>query len=365
MIQLDDINVKLTQAQSALTSACAHRDPEGMRTRLSELEEAMGSPSFWDDAPQAQRLSSEASTLQSKLSKIENLKKLIEDAREWAVLAEEMDDQAMFADAQAQTVQACEQAEALYLQTLLRGEYDSHSAYLAIHAGAGGTEAQDWAQMVLRMYQRFCERQGYKVSMLDLQDGDEAGIKSAELFVEGENAYGYLKSEKGVHRLVRISPFDANARRHTSFCSLDVMPDIPDAEAIPINAEDLRVDTYRSSGAGGQHVNKTDSAIRITHIPTGIVVSCQTQRSQMQNREYAMAMLRARLAEVAEREQAEKIAEVKGELKKIEWGSQIRSYVLHPYSMVNDHRTGEKTAAAQGVLDGDLMGFVNAWLRKA
>jgi len=361
---LDDSYKQLDRAEVALQQACGFLNPEAMRAQVSELEFAMEQPGFWDDASRAQKLSTQARQLQSKLDHIDSLTRQIADAREWGALAEEAEDEAMAQEVKAGAAKAEADAQTLALQTLMRGEYDANNAFIDIHAGAGGTEAQDWAQMVLRMMQRFCERQGYTVTLLDLLDGDEAGIKSAELKIEGDNAYGFLKSEKGVHRLVRISPFDANARRHTSFCSVDIMPEIADEGEMPINPEDLRVDTYRSSGAGGQHVNKTESAIRITHLPTGSVVSCQTQRSQIQNREVAMGMLRAKLAEIKEREHMEKLAMVKGELKKIEWGSQIRSYVLHPYSMVNDHRTNEKTANAQGVLDGELMGFIQSYLQK-
>ncbi|MGI6005466.1 MAG: peptide chain release factor 2, partial [Christensenellales bacterium] len=258
-----------------------------------------------------------------------------------------------------------EAAEAFHLETLLSGEYDANDAIISIHAGAGGTEAQDWANMLQRMYMRYCEKKGYKTTVLDLLEGDEAGIKSVSIRVQGDHAYGYLKAEKGVHRLVRISPFDSSSRRHTSFASLDVTPELEDDGAIPINTEDLRIDTYRSGGAGGQHVNKTESAIRITHLPTGIVVTCQNERSQIQNRETAMRMLRSKLAEIREREQLEKMAEIQGDLKKIEWGSQIRSYVFHPYQMVKDHRTNYETGNIDAVMDGELEPFVREYLIRA
>ena len=245
---------------------------------------------------------------------------------------------------------------------MLKGEYDHNDAILSLHAGAGGTEAQDWTQMLYRMYTRYCEKKGYEVKLLDLLEGDEAGIKSVSFEVSGQDVYGYLKAEKGVHRLVRISPFDASGRRHTSFASLDVMPMIENDDEIEINMDELRVDTYRSSGAGGQHVNKTESAIRITHIPTGIVVQCQNERSQIQNRETAMRMLKSKLLELKEREREEKQAEIAGDMKKIEWGSQIRSYVFHPYSMVKDHRTGVETGNIQSVMDGDLDMFITEYL---
>lgn len=255
--------------------------------------------------------------------------------------------------------------EALRIETMLNGKYDSHNAILTIHAGAGGTEAQDWAQMLFRMFSMYCEKQNFKFEVYSLLDGDEAGIKSVTFSVVGENAYGYLKCEKGVHRLVRISPFDANARRHTSFASVEVMPEIEESEMPEIRSEDLKIDTYRSSGAGGQHVNKTESAIRITHIPTGIVVACQTERSQIQNRETCMKMLLAKLAEKKESEEMEKLSSIRGELKKIEWGSQIRSYVFHPYSMVKDHRTNFETSDVYGVMDGNLQPFINDYLIKS
>lgn len=255
--------------------------------------------------------------------------------------------------------------EELRIETMLNGKYDSHNAILTIHAGAGGTEAQDWAQMLYRMFSMYSEKQNFKFEVYSLLDGDEAGIKSVTFAVSGENAYGYLKCEKGVHRLVRISPFDANARRHTSFASVEVMPEIEESEMPEIRSEDLKIDTYRSSGAGGQHVNKTESAIRITHIPTGIVVACQTERSQIQNRETCMKMLLAKLAEKKESEEMEKLSSIRGELKKIEWGSQIRSYVFHPYSMVKDHRTNFETSDVYGVMDGNLQPFINDYLIKS
>lgn len=253
--------------------------------------------------------------------------------------------------------------EDVKLSTLLSGEYDSKNAIITFHAGAGGTEAQDWAEMLYRMYNHWTERHNFKAKLLDYLDGDEAGLKSASLLIEGENAYGFLKSEAGVHRLVRISPFDASGRRHTSFAAVEVMPEIDDTIEIDIRPEDLKVDTYRSSGAGGQHINKTESAIRITHIPTGIVVSCQTQRSQFQNRDYAMKMLRSKLIEIKEREHLDKIEDIKGVQKEIAWGAQIRSYVFMPYTLVKDHRTGFENGNIQAVMDGDIDGFINAYLK--
>lgn len=275
------------------------------------------------------------------------------------------EDEELFSELNTELKKLEERLENLKLETLLNGKYDSLNAILTLHAGAGGTEAQDWANMLYRMYTMYAEKMGYKTTLLDVLDGDEAGIKSVTFLVEGENAYGYLKSEKGVHRLVRISPFDANARRHTSFASLEVMPELDDTPDIVIKPEDLKVDTYRSSGAGGQHVNKTESAIRITHIPTGIVVSCQTERSQIQNRETAMKMLYGKLAEMQEQEELDKLSSIRGDIKKIEWGSQIRSYVFHPYNLVKDHRTGYETSNIQAVMDGDLQPFITDYLKKS
>lgn len=275
------------------------------------------------------------------------------------------EDEELFSELNTELKSLEERLENLKLETLLNGKYDSLNAILTLHAGAGGTEAQDWVSMLYRMYTMYAEKMGYKTTLLDILDGDEAGIKSVTFLVEGENAYGYLKSEKGVHRLVRISPFDANARRHTSFASLEVMPELDETPDIVIKPEDLKVDTYRSSGAGGQHVNKTESAIRITHIPTGIVVSCQTERSQIQNRETAMKMLYGKLAEMQEQEELDKLSSIRGDIKKIEWGSQIRSYVFHPYNLVKDHRTGYETSNIQAVMDGDLQPFITDYLKKS
>ena len=278
-------------------------------------------------------------------------------------LAEEEDDESMAEDIRAEFSALFEELEALRLTTLLTGEWDGCNCILSLHAGAGGTEAQDWTQMLYRMYTRFAERMGFTVKEVDLLDGDEAGIKSVSFEVSGDYAYGYLKCERGVHRLVRISPFDANARRHTSFASLDVSPIIEDDSEIEIRPEDLRIDTYRASGAGGQHVNRTDSAVRITHLPTGIVVQCQNERSQVQNKEMCFRWLRARLAELKEQQRQEQMGEIKGEQKKIEWGSQIRSYVFQPYKLAKDLRTGYEVGDVEGVMDGKLEGFVTAYLQ--
>ncbi len=278
-------------------------------------------------------------------------------------LANDEDDASLLPDVTKAVKSIDEKLEKLTLETLLSGHYDANNAIMTFHAGAGGTEAQDWCEMLIRMYQMYAQKNGYSVDVLDTLPGDDAGIKSATIQISGMNAYGYLKAEKGVHRLVRISPFDASGRRHTSFASIEVMPEITDDIEIDIRPEDLKMDTYRSSGAGGQHINKTDSAVRITHIPTGVVVSCQTQRSQHQNRDYAMKMLKSKLAEIAEQQQKERIEDIKGVQKEIAWGSQIRSYVFHPYTMVKDHRTSYETGNIGAVMDGDLNGFINEYLK--
>ncbi len=275
------------------------------------------------------------------------------------------DDESLEKDLQDKLSLAKSELEDFKIETLLSGKYDSYNAIMTLHSGAGGTEAQDWAQMLFRMYSMYAEKRGYDINVLDELPGDEAGIKSITFLVSGENAYGYLKCEKGVHRLVRISPFDAGARRHTSFASVEVMPEIDSSPEIEIKPEDLKVDTFRSSGAGGQHINKTESAIRITHIPTGIVVSCQTERSQIQNRETAMKMLYSKLVERQEEEEMQKLSEIKGEIKKIEWGSQIRSYVFCPYTLVKDHRTGYETSNIQDVMNGNIQPFINDYLIKS
>ena len=328
-----------------------------------ELEEEMNDPSFWNDLEKSQKVNKEIKSLKSKIQKYNNLKRRLEDIEVLIELGAEEQDASIASEAIEEIEKLAKDVESLKLETLLNGPYDRNNAIISLHAGAGGTEAMDWVSMLLRMYTRWCEDKGYEVKTLDLLPGEEAGIKSVTLQVIGENAYGYLKAEKGVHRLVRISPFDASGRRHTSFASMDVMPELENEVELDIRPEDLRIDTYRSGGAGGQHVNKTESAVRITHLPTGIVVQCQNERSQIQNRETAMKVLKARLLELKEREAQEEINKIKGEMKKIEWGSQIRSYVFHPYSMVKDHRTNVETGNIQAVMDGDLDPFINAYLQ--
>lgn len=313
----------------------------------------------------SQKILQKTKQLKDKVQKYENLKGLWEDTLTLIELADEENDESMLDEVREAVKDVKQTLDRMTLETLLSGHYDKNNAIMTFHAGAGGTEAQDWCEMLIRMYQMYAQKNGYTCSTLDMLPGDDAGVKSATIMISGLNAYGYLKAEKGVHRLVRISPFDASGRRHTSFASIEVMPEIDDDIEIDIRTEDLKVDTYRASGAGGQHINKTDSAVRITHIPTGVVVSCQTQRSQHQNREYAMRMLKSKLAEIAEQQQKEKIEDIKGVQKEIAWGSQIRSYVFHPYNLVKDHRTGFEMGNIGAVMDGDLEGFINAYLKAA
>lgn len=335
------------------------------RTELSKLKEESEKPEVWQDLEASKRINQSIRSIENTLEEYDVIASKLDDASVLVELGVEAGDESLDEEVKGEIAAIGAELEKLRLKTLLRGKYDSCNAILTIHAGAGGTEACDWASMLYRMYQRYAEKQGYSTRELDLLEGDEAGIKTVTFQVNGENAYGYLKAEKGVHRLVRISPFDANARRHTSFASLEVMPEIEEDDDVEIRAEDLRIDTYRSSGAGGQHVNKTESAVRITHIPTGIVVACQNERSQIQNREMCFKMLRSKLIEKKERENLEQLQSIKGELKKIEWGSQIRSYVFAPYTMVKDHRTGYETGNVSAVMDGDLDGFISEYLKKS
>ncbi len=333
-----------------------------MKTEIEKLEEQTQDPAFWNDIENSSVVLQKSKNLKQKVEGFEELEKQWEDTLMMTDMAIEENDESLYGELNEAALFLEENISSMKLEALLNGPYDKNNAIISLHAGAGGTEAQDWAEMLMRMYVRWAERRGFKTETLDYLAGDEAGVKSVTILISGLNAYGYLKAEKGVHRLVRISPFDASGRRHTSFASLDVMPELDDTVQIDINPDDLKVDTYRSSGAGGQHVNKTESAIRITHIPTGIVVACQNERSQHKNRDTAMKMLMAKLIELKERENKEKIEDLKGEQKDIAWGSQIRSYVFHPYNLVKDHRTSFEMGNITAVMDGDLDGFINAYL---
>lgn len=333
-----------------------------LKVEIEELENKAAEPGFWDDMENSQKVLQRTKGLKTKVERYEKMVSDLEDLKTLNELGIEEQDPDVIPEVGQELERLKSSYEKLRLETLLTKPYDRNNAILTMHAGAGGTEAQDWVQMLYRMYTRWAEAHDFTVKTLDYLDGDEAGIKSVTINIIGENAYGYLRSEKGVHRLVRISPFDASGRRHTSFASVDVMPELDDDIQVEINPADLRIDTYRSSGAGGQHINKTDSAVRITHIPTGIVTSCQTERSQFQNKETAMKMLKAKLLELKEREQKEKIEDLKGVQMDIAWGSQIRSYVFCPYTLVKDHRTNYEMGDVNAVMDGDLDNFINAYL---
>ncbi len=338
---------------------------DSLRKQLEEKTELSQKPEIYTDLAKSQQISKEIASLTNKISGFDKAEKTIDDALEIVELAEEAGDESLLSEIESELSDVEKTVEDMRLASLLRGKYDKLNALLTLHSGAGGTEACDWTEMLYRMYILYAEKNGYTLTELDRLDGDEAGIKSVSFKLEGDCAYGYLKAEKGVHRLVRISPFDANKRRHTSFASLEVMPEIEDDQEIKVNPEELRIDTFRSSGAGGQHINKTDSAIRITHLPTGIVVACQNERSQTQNKEMAMKMLISKLIEKREAERMERDQDIKGEIKKIEWGSQIRSYVFCPYTLVKDHRTGFEISDVQSVMNGNIQGFINDYLKKS
>uniref|UniRef100_A0A7C5VLS1 Peptide chain release factor 2 n=1 Tax=Fervidobacterium thailandense TaxID=1008305 RepID=A0A7C5VLS1_9BACT len=334
--------------------------PEEKRKRLEELERESLKPDFWNDQRRAQQVNRELQRTRKIIEDMEKIKRLFEDLEVGIELAEE--DPSIQEHIEEILEEVSKKVREFELELILNGKFDTANAYLSVHPGAGGTESQDWAAMLLRMYMRWAERKGYDVEIVDYQEGEEAGIKSATIYIKGEMAYGYLKHERGVHRLVRISPFDANKRRHTSFASVNVLPEIEDDIEIEIRPEDIRVDTYRASGAGGQYVNKTESAVRITHLPTGIVVTCQTERSQLQNRETAMKMLKARLYQLELEKRRKQIEQIQGELRDISWGNQIRSYVFHPYTMVKDHRTDVETGNVEAVMDGEIDTFIEAEL---
>ena len=374
MFKADDYRLKTKALEGSLAETAEALDIAEQGARLAELKAEQEKPEVWQDLERSAKLAREAAAVEGKLNAYEKSKKAIEEVYALIDLIEEMGGGEEEADAALsgeieeldRLIRDAEtDLEDMRIRALLRGKYDGYNALLTLHSGAGGTESCDWVSMLYRMYTRYAERSGFKVTELDRLDGDEAGIKSVDFKIEGENAYGYLKAEKGVHRLVRISPFDANKRRHTSFASLEVMPEIEDDGDVEIRSEDLKVTTFRSSGAGGQHINKTESAIRIQHIPTGIVVSCQNERSQIQNREMAMKMLRSKLIELKESERLANEQNIKGEIKKIEWGSQIRSYVFCPYTLVKDHRTGYEVGNIQAVMDGDIQPFIIDYLKKS
>ena len=364
MFKADDYRLRLKSLSETLAEAKYALDIDNLGGKLEELKKEQEKPEVWQDLEKSKHIGREISSIENKIASYKKGESAIQDALAFIDLIEEADDESLIPELEGMIKSAENDIEEMRIRALLKGKYDANNAILNLHAGAGGTEACDWTQMLYRMYLRYCEKSGFKVTELDLENGDEAGIKSVSFRVEGENAYGFLKAEKGVHRLVRISPFDANKRRHTSFASLEVMPEVDDAGEVEIRDEDIRIDVYRSSGAGGQKVNKTETAIRITHFPTGIVVTCQNERSQLQNKEMAFQYLRAKLIErqIAEREAAD--AELNGEIKKIEWGSQIRSYVFCPYTLVKDHRTGYESTNIQAVMDGDIQGFIIDYLKK-
>ena len=362
MIEFEDYKVKLNNLKPTLEALGESLRLADARRELEELTAAQEAEGFWNDVPRAQKNQQRVKLLQGKISRYEKLCGSWEDLFAICEMALEENDESMLGEL-TDGFSAFETAlEQTRLQTLLTGEYDANNVILTLHPGAGGTEAQDWASMLYRMYTRWAERHGFKYTLMDWQDGDEAGIQSATIKIEGDNAYGYLKGEHGVHRLVRISPFDANARRQTSFAAVEVMPEITDSGEIELRDEDIKMDVYRSSGAGGQKVNKTSSAVRLTHLPTGIVVSSQVERSHFQNLENCKEMLRAKLAEIKEREHLEKISDIKGVQMKIDFGSAIRSYVFMPYQLVKDTRTGHEDGGIDKVMDGDIDGFINAYL---
>ena len=363
MIELDEIKYRLTPYEKELDEIKDALDLQNKEERIIELERTMEAPGFWDDMDKAQKYMKELKNLKDSIETYNNLKSLYDDILVLIEMGEESEDAEIAEEAKSSMDEFASKVDEVKIKTLLSGEYDKYNAILKLNAGAGGTESCDWTSMLYRMYTRWAESKGFTTQVLDFLEGEEAGIKSITVQINGENAYGYLKSERGVHRLVRISPFNAAGKRQTSFASCDVMPDIEEDIDIEINEDDLRIDTYRSSGAGGQHINKTSSAIRITHIPTNIVVQCQNERSQHMNKDKAMQMLKAKLFLLKQKENEEKAAGIRGEVKEIGWGSQIRSYVMQPYTMVKDHRTNEECAMVDKVLDGYLDPFINAYLK--
>lgn len=363
MLQFEELKLKLEGMKPEIDDLASALGLSQMKSEIQQLENRAAEPGFWDDMENSQKILQRTANLKAKVEKYEKLVARYEDTLALIELGDEAEDLSLVEEAEAEIDAIRSDIDRQRLETLLTGEYDKNNAILTFHAGSGGTEAQDWAEMLYRMYTRWATAHGFNVKEIDYLDGDEAGLKSAVLLIEGENAYGYLKSEAGVHRLVRVSPFDSAGRRHTSFSSLEVMPEINDDIKVEIPPEEIKMDVYRASGAGGQKVNKTSSAVRLTHIPTGIVVASQVERSQYQNRDVAMKMLVSKLMEIKEREHLEKIEDIKGVQKEITWGSQIRSYVFMPYTLVKDHRTSFETGNINAVMDGDLDGFINAYLK--
>ena len=363
MLQFEELRLKLENMLPDIKELSAAIGLDQLKREADELDARAAAPGFWDNMENAQKVSQRAATVKDKIEAYESLLSDYDDAITLIELANEEEDLSLLEECTTAVDAIFASAEKQRLSTLLSGEYDGKNAIITFHAGAGGTEAQDWAEMLYRMYTRWAETHGFQYKILDYLDGDDAGLKSASIEVIGENAYGYLKSEAGVHRLVRVSPFDASGRRHTSFSAVEVIPELDDSVQIDIRPEDIKMDVFRSSGAGGQHINKTSSAVRLTHIPTGIVVACQNERSQFQNRDKAMDMLRSKLVEIKEREHLDRIEDIKGLQAQIAWGNQIRSYVFMPYTLAKDHRTGFEMGNIQAVMDGDLDGFINAYLK--
>lgn len=363
IVLLEELRPQIGELRNRLGELKTGLKIEPKKERIQDLDYRMAAPGFWDDPDKAQKVAQEANNLKSEVDTFTSLETKVDDLDTlWEMAMEEKDD-TLVSEMESELEGAKHTLSELELGMLLSDEYDANNAIMNLHAGAGGTEAQDWTGMLLRMFTRYAEGKGFEVELLDVLPGEEAGTKSATLAIKGHNAYGFLKSEKGVHRLVRISPFDSNARRHTSFAAVDVMPEIDNTVEVNINMDDVRVDYYRASGAGGQHVNKTSSAVRMTHLPTGIVVQCQNERSQLQNKERCLQLLRAKLFEYEKAIQDQKISDLAGDYQAIEWGSQIRSYVFQPYTLVKDHRTGAETGNIQAVMDGDLDLFVESYLR--
>ena len=363
MLQFEELRLKLEALEPGIKDLAGSIGLDGLRRQAEELDAQAAAPGFWDDMEFAQKMTQKAAGVKGKIEAYERLVNDYQDTLTLIELADEAEDLSLLDECKEGLEKVQKSMETQRLATLLSGEYDGKNAILNFQAGTGGTEAQDWAQMLYRLYTRWAERHGYQYNILDYQDGDEAGIKSASIEILGENAYGYLKSENGVHRLVRISPFDASGRRQTSFAALEVIPMLDNDTSVEIRPEDIKMDVFRSSGAGGQHINKTSSAVRLTHIPTGIVVACQNERSQFQNRDKCMEMLKSKLVKIKEQEHLDKLSDIKGAQAQIAWGSQIRSYVFMPYTLAKDTRTGFESGNIQAVMDGEIDGFINAYLQ--